>query len=172
MQAPSPRVRLRGDMVPEYSTYHCEIASEDAMSDLGVRLAKRLRAGDCVLLSGPIGAGKTHLARAIIQSRLSAPEDVPSPTFTIVQTYQWPETEVWHIDLYRLVDSSELIELGLDSALETAVTLIEWPDRLPPELLPDHVLRVDISPAGGTRHVTATTHGERWSKIGSVFQDG
>ena len=159
-------------MVPENSTYQCEIASEDAMSDLGVRLAKHLRAGDCVLLSGPIGAGKTHLARAIIQSRLLAPEDVPSPTFTIVQTYQWPETEVWHVDLYRLGDSSELIELGLDSALDAAVTLIEWPDRLPPELLPDHVLRVDISTAGGTRNVTAPMHGDRWSTIGSVFQNG
>ncbi|MDJ0640758.1 MAG: tRNA (adenosine(37)-N6)-threonylcarbamoyltransferase complex ATPase subunit type 1 TsaE [Paracoccaceae bacterium] len=158
-------------MALEHCTHFCDIADEDAMSDLGARLAGHLSAGDCVLLSGPIGAGKTHLARAIIQSRLKVPEDVPSPTFTIVQTYQWPETEVWHVDLYRLSDSSELIELGLDGALESAVTMIEWPDRLPPELLPDQVLHIDIAQMDTGRRVTAKAIGSRWSDIGAVFQD-
>ena len=159
-------------MVLEHCTYFCDIADEDAMSDLGVRLARHLSAGDCVLLSGPIGAGKTHLARAAIQSRLKVPEDVPSPTFTIVQTYQWPEVEVWHVDLYRLSDSSELVELGLESALGSAVVLIEWPDRLPPEFLPDQMLHIDIAPMDTVRRVTAKATGQRWSDIGAVFQDG
>lgn len=93
-------------------------------------IGARLRAGDCLLLVGDIGAGKTHFARALIQSLQDTPEDVPSPTFTLVQTYDTAAGELWHADLYRLGDPSELVELGLTDAMETAIVLIEWPDRL------------------------------------------
>jgi tRNA threonylcarbamoyladenosine biosynthesis protein TsaE len=94
----------------------------EATAALGERLAALLQAGDTVLLHGPIGAGKSHLARAFIQRRLGRLEDVPSPTFTLVQTYD--------TDLYRLSHPDEVLELGLGDAFSTAICLIEWPDRL------------------------------------------
>lgn len=98
---------------------------------LATRLARLLGPGDIVLLSGPIGAGKSSLARAIIRARLGNPaEEVPSPTFTLVQTYEHPQGDIWHCDLYRLGHPDEAAELGLDEAFATAICLIEWPDRL------------------------------------------
>ena len=107
-------------------------ADEALTACLARVLAALLGRGDSLLLDGPVGAGKTHFARALIRARQGdAAEDVPSPTFTIVQTYEDAAgTEIWHADLYRLTDPSELVELGLDEALPTAVTLIEWPDRM------------------------------------------
>ncbi len=101
-------------------------------SALARMLAAKLRPGQMILLDGPVGAGKTHFARAFIQARQGEmAEDVPSPTFTLVQTYADPMgTEIWHADLYRLGDISELDELGLDEAMTEAITLIEWPDRM------------------------------------------
>ncbi len=106
------------------------LTSPEQTAALAVRLGALLRAGDTVLLEGPIGAGKTHFARSLIQSRLAIPEDVPSPTFTLVQTYEAADCEVWHADLYRLSGPADVMELGLIDAFETAICLIEWPDRL------------------------------------------
>jgi len=100
-----------------------------------------LRPGDVLLLEGEIGAGKTHFARSLIQSQMDTPEDVPSPTFTLVQTYDTGTGEIWHSDLYRLTDVSEVMELGLDEAMERAICLIEWPDRLGPDT-PDTALHL------------------------------
>lgn len=122
----------------DFLTFH--LADADATSTLGAWFAERLNPGDCVLLEGPIGAGKSHFARAFIQNRLGRAEDVPSPTFTLVQTYQ-ADTEIWHADLYRLSHPDEVIELGLDAALETGICLIEWPDRLG-RLTPTGALRI------------------------------
>lgn len=109
------------------------------MATLARQIAPRLKAGDCLLLDGPIGAGKTAFARALIRARLGREEDVPSPTFTLVQTYDDGITEIWHCDLYRLADITELAELGLETALGAAICLIEWPDRMgslaPPDAL-------------------------------------
>ena len=96
------------------------------------------------MLHGPIGAGKTHFARALIQSRLAEPEDVPSPTFTLVQTYETPEVEIWHADLYRISDPDDVVELGLADAFEDQICLVEWPDRLGP-LAPENALSIDIT---------------------------
>ena len=145
------------------STLSLDVPSEDGMAALGARLAAHVEPGDIILLDGPIGAGKTHLARALIQSLLKTPEDVPSPTFTLVQTYQSPRFDIWHADLYRLADSSELIELGLDEAIGNAVVLIEWPDRLPPELAETASLRIAIEPRGDTRSVRFTALSPRWT---------
>lgn len=102
------------------------------------RLAVVLKPGDLVLLDGPVGAGKSVIARRVIGVLQAAagqtPEQVPSPTFTIVQTYMAGDTEVWHCDLYRLGDAGEIAELGIDEAAETAIVLVEWPDRLPDAL--------------------------------------
>ncbi|WP_374299297.1 tRNA (adenosine(37)-N6)-threonylcarbamoyltransferase complex ATPase subunit type 1 TsaE [Paracoccus sp. (in: a-proteobacteria)] len=120
------------------------IADEDLTAALARMLAATLRPGQTVLLDGPVGAGKTHFARAFIRARQGeGAEDVPSPTFTLVQTYDDPlGTEIWHADLYRLTDPSELAELGLEEALSDAICLIEWPDRL--ERLPDGAITVAI----------------------------
>ena len=104
--------------------------SPEDTSRLAVKIGAALRAGMTILLDGPVGAGKTHFARSLIQSLLKMPEDVPSPTFTIVQTYEGQSGAIWHADLYRLTAPDEVIELGLEEAFETAICLIEWPDRL------------------------------------------
>ena len=118
---------------------------------LGAWLAGRLQAGDCLLLEGPIGAGKSHLARALIRARLGNMEDVPSPTFTLVQTYQ-ADVEIWHADLYRLSHLDEVAELGLEDAFEKAISLIEWPDRLG-AYTPENAIRLRLSAEGDGRRV-------------------
>ena len=124
---------------------HLTLPSPDATDRLAERLAPRLRAGDCLLLSGPVGAGKSHLSRALIRALLDAPEDIPSPTFTLVQTYDTRAGEIWHADLYRLGDLSEIDELGLTEAFASAICLVEWPDRLG-EAAPASALALDIRP--------------------------
>ena len=116
---------------------------------LAQALGPRLAPGDCLLLVGEVGAGKTHFARCLIQTLQKMPEDVPSPTYTLVQTYPGHHSEIWHSDLYRLSDISELEELGLLDAFETAICLVEWPDRLGPDL-PSDALQI---------HLTATPDG-------------
>lgn len=106
------------------------LPDDAATTRLGALLAGVVTAGDTLLLSGPIGAGKTHLARALIQARLGYAEDVPSPSFTLVQTYAADGVDIWHADLYRLSHPNEVLELGLDDAFANAICLIEWPDRL------------------------------------------
>ena len=96
---------------------------------LGAALARLVRPGDAIALSGPLGAGKTELARAVLRA-LGHAGEVPSPTFTLVQVYDLADLSVWHVDLYRLERPAEAVELGLEDAFADAVTLIEWPERL------------------------------------------
>lgn len=100
------------------------------MAEFGSRIAAQLRAGDVVALSGGLGAGKTTLAREILFA-LGHKGDVPSPTFTIIETYEAPEMRlaVVHADFYRLEDPSELAEIGLDDYREGAALIAEWPDH-------------------------------------------
>lgn len=116
----------------------------DATAHSAIALGAQLRPGDTVLLSGPVGAGKTHFARALIQSLLETHEDVPSPTFTLIQTYDTRHGALWHADLYRISTDTEIDELGLVDAFEDAICLVEWPDRLGP-LAPADALLIDIS---------------------------
>ena len=119
------------------------LPSPDVTAALAAEIGQHLTAGDCLLLEGAIGAGKTHFARSLIQSQMPVPEDVPSPTFTLIQTYDLPQAELWHADLYRLSSLDEIEELGLTSALETAIGLIEWPDKLA-ELTPPSALHISL----------------------------
>lgn len=123
-------------------------------------LAAVLAPGDVVGLAGDLGTGKTTLARALIAALAERfhcpPEEVPSPTFTLVQTYEFDGFPVWHFDLYRIDDPGEAAELGIEEAFASALSLIEWPERLGPYLPPDH-LRIALEYANGGRraHVTA-----------------
>ncbi len=131
-----------------------ELRSPEDTQAFAESLAPHLTAGDIILLEGPIGAGKTHFARSLIQSLLSEPEDIPSPTFTIVQVYDGPDCEIWHSDLYRLSHPDEAIELGLEEAFETAICLIEWPDRLG-DMTPSSALKITFAVAGEVESRTA-----------------
>ena len=108
------------------------LKSPEETAALAGRLASKLHCGDVLLLDGPIGSGKTHFARALIQSVMTVTEDIPSPTFTLVQVYDTRIGEIWHSDLYRLTAIEEVEELGLTEAFETGICLIEWPDKLGP----------------------------------------
>ena len=134
-------------------------AATDALAE---RLAPALRAGDVILLDGPVGAGKTAFARALIRARQAAAglprDDVPSPTYTLVQTYHAGQAEIWHADLYRLGHPDEVSELGLDAAFADAICLIEWPDRLA-GALPDGAIRLALTPSADGAARTATLTG-------------
>ena len=100
-----------------------------ATDALASRVAGVAEAGDIIGLAGELGAGKTTFARAFIRARVGE-VDVPSPTFTLVQIYENGGAPVWHFDLYRLEDSEEIYELGIEEAFDTAICLIEWPERM------------------------------------------
>ncbi|KPP89217.1 MAG: tRNA threonylcarbamoyl adenosine modification protein YjeE [Rhodobacteraceae bacterium HLUCCA08] len=117
-----------------FSAGPIRLTGDIATEGLARRLAGLARPGDTFLLWGDIGAGKSTLARAFIRALTSPSEEVPSPTFTLVQTYATSKGEVWHADLYRLSGSDEVIELGLAEAFDTAICLVEWPDRMGPDL--------------------------------------
>lgn len=119
---------------------------------LGEWFAPRLGPGDVLLLHGQIGAGKTQFSRALIRARLGRAEDVPSPTFTLVQAYEAEDVDIWHADLYRLSHPDEVTELGLESAFDTAICLVEWPERLG-DLTPERALTLRFSLSGDGRRV-------------------
>lgn len=106
-----------------------DLPKESYTLALGRAVADLARAGDVITLSGPLGAGKTVLARGFLLRRLGTETDISSPTFTLVHVYDAVDPPLWHFDLYRLDDPDEIQELGLDEALAGGISLIEWPDR-------------------------------------------
>lgn len=150
-------------MAAETPLFSTVLYSEAETQDLARRIGKDLQPGDVFLMEGPIGAGKSLFARALIQSLMTVPEDVPSPTFTLVQTYATPRFEVWHADLYRLTSPDEVIELGLVEAFESAVCLVEWPDRLG-ELRPETAatLRLSLGADPDQRRLDIFATDPRW----------
>ncbi|WP_404417229.1 tRNA (adenosine(37)-N6)-threonylcarbamoyltransferase complex ATPase subunit type 1 TsaE [Brevundimonas vesicularis] len=135
----------------------------EATTALGQAIAPRLAAGDSLLLYGPLGMGKSTLARGLIRALTTPDEDVPSPTFTLVQFYE-SDPPVAHFDLYRLTRPEEAFEIGLDEALDEGCAVIEWPQRLgddPGRFLGADQLIVEISEQGDGRLATVSGVG-RW----------
>ena len=133
------------------------LANPEATAAAGVLLAKSLQIGDVVALSGDLGAGKTSFARGML-SALGLVDDAPSPSFAIVIPYALPDVTIplWHIDLYRIDEAHETLELGLDDARGEAALVIEWPERMG-QYLWDDVLKISLEPdeSGGRRLTVA-----------------
>jgi tRNA threonylcarbamoyladenosine biosynthesis protein TsaE len=144
-----------------------DLPDPDATDRLGAAIARLLRSGEAVLLYGPLGMGKSTLARGLIRALTRPDEDVPSPTFTLVQFYEC-EPPVAHFDLYRLTRPEEASEIGLDEALDEGCAVIEWPERLGDDpavwLGPDR-LTVALAEAGDGRRATVSGAGAWESKV-------
>lgn len=142
------------------------LENEDATLDIGRKLGALLRLGDKIALTGTLGAGKTTLARGLLEG-LGYGGEVPSPTFAIVQPYEPPETRipVAHIDLYRIEDPEEIPELGLEEMLIDGAMVVEWPDRMPDRFWQDALsLTLEIT-AEGNRRLTwhaGSAWNDRW----------
>jgi tRNA threonylcarbamoyladenosine biosynthesis protein TsaE len=111
------------------STSRYESEAEAETMRLAARIAGVAEAGDVLALGGPLGAGKTVFARGFIRALTSPDEEIPSPTFTLVQVYEGPDCPIHHFDLYRIERADELYELGIEEAFAEGITLIEWPER-------------------------------------------
>jgi tRNA threonylcarbamoyladenosine biosynthesis protein TsaE len=147
------------------------LADEAATRNLARRLAQAAESGDVIALYGDLGAGKTALARAFIQALAGEDEDVPSPTFTLVQLYECEAGTIWHFDLYRLEKPEEALELGIEEAFADGVSLIEWPDRLGSWLPTGRLdLRLAAGASEGARRAELTAQGGRWAtKLRELF---
>jgi tRNA threonylcarbamoyladenosine biosynthesis protein TsaE len=127
-----------------------DLPDEAATVGLARRLAGRARQGDVIGLEGALGSGKTSFARGFIRALGRGDEEVPSPTFTLVEIYSFAgKPPVWHFDLYRLRAAEEAWELGIEEAWSEGISLVEWPERLEALLPPDHLL-VALSEGAGT----------------------
>jgi len=146
-----------------------DLPDEAATRRLGAQLAALALPGDVLLLQGGLGAGKSTLARAFVRALTSEDEEVPSPTFTLVQTYESDAGEIWHFDLYRLEKPDDAWELGIEDAFIDGICLVEWPERLG-GLVPRRRLEVAIQAEdGGTRRrVTLTAVGQWEDRLGEI----
>ncbi|OKH87569.1 tRNA (adenosine(37)-N6)-threonylcarbamoyltransferase complex ATPase subunit type 1 TsaE [Thalassospira sp. TSL5-1] len=143
-----------------------EIKDQAGTEDLAARLAAVAGKGDVILMHGTLGMGKSAFCRAYIRALANNPhEEVPSPTFTLVQIYDLEPVPVWHFDLYRLSDPEEVHELDIEDAFSEAVSLIEWPDRLE-YLTPETRLDIYIEPGPNpdARQIKLVAHGDEWAK--------
>lgn len=139
-----------------------ELPDEAATAALAARVAARARPGDVIALKGELGAGKTSFARAFIAAR-GGDEAVPSPTFTLVQLYEFGDATVWHFDCYRLRLPEEAWELGIEDAFRDGISLIEWPERLG-ALVPSERLEITLSQgAAPTARRAAIDAGGDWA---------
>ena len=137
-----------------------DLPSLDATANLAVALSPLLQVGDVIALRGGLGTGKTTFSRALIEALLGHPTDVPSPTYTLVQTYEGPDFPIFHMDLYRLETPDEVFELGWDET-QNGLALIEWPDRAGSHL-PAWRLDLTLEILGDTRKAILEPHGEDW----------
>jgi tRNA threonylcarbamoyladenosine biosynthesis protein TsaE len=131
--------------------------------ELARRIAPRLRRGDSIALEGDLGAGKTTLVRAILRA-LGITDEVPSPSFTLVQEYAAGDLKIAHCDLYRIESPTELDEIGIDETLRDGVVLIEWPERATARI-PADALRIRIDVTGETARQFTLRGPARWANL-------
>lgn len=155
--------------------FKLEAPDADATARLAAAIAGVCRPGDCLALSGELGAGKTTFARGFIRALAPGEGEITSPTFTLVQSYatagrnQGTGMTIWHFDLYRIRRGEELDELGLDEALDSGVTLVEWPERAGSRLPMDRlVVRIDVADASGQRIFTLDAGGDWPARLTSA----
>jgi tRNA threonylcarbamoyladenosine biosynthesis protein TsaE len=139
------------------------LADETATAELGARIAGGLEKGDAVLLKGDLGAGKTTLARAILRA-LGVQGHVPSPSFTLVQAYETGGVLVSHFDLYRIDDDGEMVELGIEDALDQGVVLVEWPERGFPARLAQDAVTVALRQTSAQAREAHISGPKRWAR--------
>lgn len=139
---------------------HFDLPSLEATTQFARTLGPLLKAGDVIALRGSLGAGKTTLARALIETLLGRETDVPSPTYTLVQTYDGPVFPIFHMDLYRLEQPDDVFELGWDET-QNGLALIEWPERAGSHL-PSWRLDLTLEILGDSRKAILEPHGEDW----------
>lgn len=137
-------------------TVELNLPAEADTRAVGRRLARLARKGDVFALYGTLGMGKSVLARAFVQE-LCGFGEVPSPTFTLLQTYEAPDFEIYHFDLYRLKSPDEIFEIGVEEALYDGVSLIEWPDKMAP-YLPRDIFKLELVPCGSGRKLTVSAN--------------
>lgn len=134
------------------------IKNENQTVELAQKLARITKQGDIWALEGTLGAGKTVFARAFIKE-LSDAEEVPSPTFTLLQTYATPEFDIYHYDLYRLEKPTDVFELDVEEAFYSGVSLVEWPEKMA-GFMPRNVWNVSFAVNGNEREITVSTDDE------------
>lgn len=143
-----------------------QLPHETATRALGAELAPLIARGDVVCLAGPLGAGKTTLARGLIAD-FAGEGEVPSPTFALVETYPAPLCPLWHFDLYRLARPDDVYELGFDEALRDGATLIEWPERIA-SLIPANALFIRLDHAPGGRAARIAGGGDWPARLAAI----
>jgi tRNA threonylcarbamoyladenosine biosynthesis protein TsaE len=153
-----------------------KLTDESDTQKIAVQISNFTKTGDIITLIGDLGCGKTTFARAFINARTAISEDVPSPTFTLLQTYEFPHKTgtipVYHFDLYRIESIHEIEELGMDDAFLDGISLIEWPDRLG-ERLPSDRLDIILNQSKNTndRQATLNFYGSWTSRFHSIINN-
>jgi len=150
-----------------------ELADEGATAALAAKLAAVARPGDVFALKGALGSGKTVFARAFINARAQAVEEVPSPTFTLVQAYAFNGADgavpVYHFDLFRIKDAAETRELGMEDAFADGISLIEWPEKMNGRLPADRLeIALDQGPMPDSRRAWLVGHGSWRQRLGAI----
>jgi tRNA threonylcarbamoyladenosine biosynthesis protein TsaE len=149
-----------------------DLPDETATADLAARIAAVAEPADVIALKGELGTGKTAFARAFIRER-GEPDDIPSPTFTLVQIYDAGPTAIWHFDLYRIRTPEDAWELGIEDAFTAGISLVEWPERLGP-LLPERRLEITFSFRAdpGARRLLLDPSKEWQTRLAMIAADG
>jgi len=173
MKGPASMIGAARKATPGVETWELALADEAATAALAADVARILRPGDLMTLSGDLGAGKTTFARALVRARAGDPElEAPSPTFTLLQIYDLPRGAIVHADLYRLTGPEELEELGWEEAGEDAIVLVEWPDRIGADLPPDRLdLTLELGASPESRKARLSGYGAFGNRLARL-RDG